>query len=239
VLLAVVVSGWMLAMPAKAAELVPPVIGSYSSNIKDDELFYVSGRTQEPDSEVVVHLQSLVDGGAYDFTVNSDKRGDFTYRHDGFLAGGQYIIWAHAKNGDQLSAPSPQVTMDVKPVAINWGNSRITYQSIYIALISVLFIVIIGLIVYIIVHALLMRRRRKDFGKQLNTAEDSIKRGFINLRRDIEAELVLIHQANLNDSLTGEQKVREQQLKEDLKNIEDIVGKELWQVETFEHLPNN
>lgn len=239
VLLAIIVSGWMLAMPAKAAELVPPVIGSYSSNIKDDELFYVSGRTQEPGSEVVVHLQSLVDGGAYDFTVNSDKRGDFTYRHDGFLAGGQYIIWAHAKNGDQLSAPSPQVTMDVKPVAINWGNSRITYQTIYVALISALFIIIIGLIVYIIVHALLMRRRRKDFGKQLNSAEDSIKRGFVNLRRDIEAELVLIHQANLNDSLTGEQKVREQQLKEDLKNIEDIVGKEIWQVETFEHLPNN
>lgn len=239
VLFAAIIFGSMLGTTVSAAELVPPVIGSYSSNIKDDELFYVSGRTQDPESQVVIHLQSLVDGGAFDFTVNSDKRGDFTYRHDGFLAGGQYIIWAHSKQGDQLSAPSPQVTMDVKPVAINWGNSRITYQALYVGLISALAIIILSLIIYIIVHALLLRRRRKDFGKQLNSAEDAIKRGFINLRRDIEAELVLIHQAHLSEQLSGEQKVREEQLKQDLKNIEDIVGKEIWQVETFEKLPNS
>ncbi len=239
VFVGLIISAYAFVVPVKAAELVPPVIGSYSSNIKDDELFYVSGRTQEPDSDVVVHLQSMVDGGAFDFTVTSDKRGDWTYRHNDFLNGGKYILWAHAKQGDQLSAPSPQVTMDVKPVAINWGNSRITYQSIYIGVIAALAICIALLIIYIIVHGLLMYRRRKEFGKQLTGAEDSIKRGFIALRRDIEAELMIIRQAHLNDTLSGEQKVREEQLKQDLKNVEDIVGKEIWQVETFEKLPNS
>ncbi len=217
----------------------PPVITSFSANIKDDELFYVSGRTTEPNSQVVVHVQSMVDGSAFDFTTSSDKRGDWIYRHNDFLAGGKYSIWAHTKIGDQLSSPSPQVEMDVKPVAINWGNSRITYQSIYIGVIVSLFLLLMVLLVYIVVHALLVRHRRKIFGDKLRQTEDSLKRGFIALRRDIEAELLLIRQAHLNTELSGEQRVREEQLKTDLKSIEDLVGKEMWEVETFEQLPHN
>lgn len=222
-----------------AEQLTPPVITSYSVNIKDDELFYVSGRTTEPNSDVVVHLQSLVDGGAYDFTTSSDRRGDWIYRHDGFLAGGKYILWAHTKEGTKLSSPSPQVEMDVKPIALNWGNSRITYQSLYIGMISALIIMVLALLGYIIVHAILVHRRRRIFAQNLRKAEDSIKRGFIALRRDIEAELVLIQQAQLPEHLAGEQKVREEQLRADLKGIEELVGREVWEVETFEKLPNS
>lgn len=221
----------------QAQELVPPVISSYSANIKDDELFYVSGRTQEANSEVIVHLQSMVDGNSFDFSTISDKRGDWTYRHNDFLPGGKYIIWAHSKQDSSLSVPSPQVEMDVKPVAINWGNSRITYQSLYIGLIIALSLLLLILLGYIVVHAVLVRRRRHEFSVQLRQAEDSIKRGFLALRRDIEAELLLVKQAHLPADLAGEQRVREQQLQEDLKNIEGIVGRELWEVETFEQLP--
>lgn len=228
-----------LAIQDDSNEFTPPVITSYSANIKDDELFYVSGRTTEPNQEVVVHLQSLVDGNAYDFTTSSDKRGDWTYRHDDFLDGGKYILWAHVRAGGQLSGPSPQVEMDVKPIALNWGNSRITYQSLYIGMILALIGIALSLLIYIMIHAVLVRRRRQQFAHSLRQAEDSIKRGFIALRRDIEAELMLIKQAHLPDDLAGEQKVREQQLEEDLKNIESLVGKEMWEVETFEKLPES
>lgn len=228
-----------LAVENDANEFSPPVITSYSANIKDDELFYVSGRTTEPSQEVIVHLQSLVDGNAYDFTTSSDKRGDWTYRHESFLEGGKYILWAHVRAGGQLSGPSPQVEMDVKPIALNWGNSRITYQSLYIGMILALFGIVLALLIYIIVHAILVRRRRLQFAHSLRQAEDAIKRGFIALHRDIEAELILIKQAHLPDGLAGEQKVREQQLQEDLKNIESLVGKEMWEVETFEKLPES
>lgn len=180
----------------------------------------------------------MVDGNAYDFTTRSDRRGDWTYRHDDFLKGGKYILWAHARVDGQLSAPGPQVEMDVKPVALNWGNSRITYQSLYIGAIITLILFVIGLLLYIVIHAILVRRRRTQFSHQLRQAEDSIKRGFIALRRDIEAELLLIRQAHLPADLAGEQKVRAQQLEEDLKNIESLVGKEMWEVETFEKLPS-
>ncbi|HAG27196.1 TPA: hypothetical protein DCG61_00215 [Patescibacteria group bacterium] len=224
---------------AQAQDMSPPVITSYSANIKDDELFYVSGRTTEPNAEVIVHLQSTVDGSSFDFNTMSDKRGDWTYRHDSFLAGGKYGIWAHTRSGDLLSPPSPQVEMDVKPIALNWGNSRITYQSLYIGAILGLLFVSAALFLYIVIHTILVRRRRRQFGHQLRQAEDSIKRGFIALRRDIEAELMIIKQAHLTDDLVGEQKVRQQQLEEDLKNIEALVGRELWEVESFEKLSGN
>lgn len=224
------------AISVQAQTIEPPVIGSYSENIKTDELFYVSGRTPEPNTQVVVHLQSLVDGTAFDFTTQSDNRADWTYRHDSFLAGGKYIVWAHTKVGDQLSSPSPQVSIDVKPVAISWGGSRITYQSIYIGIIIALVVIALGLLIYIIWHAIWLAKRRRQFKEQLRQAEDSIKRGFWALRRDIEGELNLIKQAHLSSELSGEQKLREQQLREDLRNIEQMVDKEIWQVETFEKL---
>lgn len=224
---------------AQAQDMSPPIITSYSANIKDDELFYVSGRTTEPQTEVVVHLQSTVDGSAFDFFTMSDKRGDWTYRHDSFLSGGKYIIWAHARQGDLLSPPSPQVEMDVKPIALNWGNSRITYQSLYIGAILALTALTLALILLIVIYVILMHRRRRQFGHHLRQAEDAIKRGFIALRRDIEAELMIIKQAHLTDDLVGEQRVRQQQLEEDLKNIENLVGRELWEIESFEKLSGN
>lgn len=246
VLFAAIIIGFNIAVPARAqnnafqnsnSESTPPVITSYSANIKDDELFYVSGRTTEPESQVVVHLQSLVDGGAFDFSTQSDKRGDWTYRHSSFLAGGKYIVWAHTKIGEQLSTPSPQVELDVKPIALNWGNSRITYQSLYIGMITALGFITFALLIYILAHAILVRRRRRLFAQNLHMAEESIKRGFYALRNDIEAELQIVKQAQLTEQLSGEQKVRAEQLRQDLKNIEDIVGREVWQVENFEHLP--
>lgn len=231
------VSGTMFLHAPLAKAVEPPVIETYSQNIKDDELFYVSGRTVEPNTEVVLHLQSLVDGAAFDFTIQSDKRGDWTYRHDGFLAGGKYLVWAHSKDGDQLSVPSPQSEMDVKPVAISWGGSRITYQSIYVGFIVSLTMAILALLAYIVIHAILARRRRRQFGQQLRHTEESIKRGFAVLYRDIEAELQLMKQAQLSEELSGEQKVREEQLRQDLRSIEDLVGQEILQVEKFEKLP--
>ncbi len=217
--------------------LESPIISSVSSNIKDDELFYVSGRTTEPNSTVVVHLQSLVDGSAYDFTTSSDRRGDWSYRHTSALVGGKYILWAHVKDGSQLSAPSPQVELDVKPIAINWGNSRVTYQSIYLVAITVLVIVIIALIVFIVIAWVLARRRRRQFAHNVRLTEEGLHHGFMSLKRDLEAELSLMHRANLGAELVGEANVRAQQLRDDLKEIEQLVNREVSQIQTFEHLP--
>ncbi len=227
-----------VSMPAQAAEITPPTIETYSSNIKDDELFYVSGRTVEPNTEVIVHLQSLVDGQAFDFNSISDKRGDWLYRHTSFLPGGQYILWSHAKSGQELSVPSPQVTLEVKPVALDWGGSRITYQTIYLVAITVLAVTVVLLTIFIILGIVMARRRRRQFANNVRLAEEGLRHGFISLKRDLESELALMERATAGGNLEGEQKVRAEQLRNDLKNIEDLVGQELADVEGYARLPH-
>lgn len=223
---------------ARAAEVAPPTIESFSKNIKDDEFFYVSGRTVEPNTELVIHLQSLVDGQSFDYSSMSDKRGDWTYRGNSFLAGGKYIVWAHAKNGQELSVPSPQVEIDVKPVAINWGGSRVTYQTIYLVAITVLFSTVILLTIVIIMGLLLARRRRRQFANTVRMAENGLKHGFIALKRDLEAELAMMQRASLNSEFAGEQNVRAEQLRQDLRNIEEIIGREATEIDRFAGLPS-
>lgn len=211
---------------AFAAEVAPPTIESHSENIKDDELFYVAGRTVEPNTDVVVHLQNLVDGQAFNFTTLSDKRGDWTYRHSSFLPGGKYIVWAHAKNGQELSVPSPQVSIDVKPVAINWGGSRVTYQTIYLVVITVLTVTVLLLVLFIVIALVLARRRRRQFVDTVRLAEEGLRHGFMVIKRDLEAELALIHRATLGSDLAGEANARAEHLRQDLDSIESIVNKE-------------
>lgn len=214
-----------------AAEIAPPTIETYSQNIKDDELFYVSGRTVDPNTEVVVHLQNMVDGQAFDFNSISDKRGDWTYRHDSFLPGGKYIVWAHAKSGQELSVPSPQVELDIKPVAINWGGSRVTYQTIYLVAIAVLAISTTLLVIFIVIGVVLARRRRHQFAVTVRLAEEGLKNGFMAIKRDLEAELALMHRATLGGEMAGEANVRAEQLRQDLANIEQMVGREEFDIE--------
>lgn len=221
----------------QALEIAPPTIDTYSQYIKDDELFYVAGRTVEPNTEVVVHLQSMVDGQAFDFGAVSDKRGDWIYRHSGFLPGGRYIVWVHAKSGQELSVPSAQVEIDVKPVAINWGGSRITYQTIYITAIVALAIGLVVLAVFIVIGLVLVRRKRRQFAQTVRLAEEGLKHSFAALKRDLEAELALMHRAALGSEMAGEANVRAEQLRQDLKNIEDLVRREESEAERLAGLP--
>ncbi len=222
---------------AQLLELAPPVISSYSDHIKDDEIFYLSGRSPDPAADIVIHIQSLFDGQTYSFQTVADKTGDWFYRHNGFLPGGEYSVWTQSKRGDQLSPPSPQVKMVVQPVAFRVAGSRVTYEQLYLTIIVVLSIAVLLLLAYILYHWLVGRKRHRGLKQEIYQAQDSIKRGFIALHRDIEAELNLMRQAHLNEVLSGEQKVREEQLKQDLKNIEDIVGKEMDHLETLEKIP--
>lgn len=241
VVLLALVSVWgMLSAgpPARAQllEMAPPVISSYSDHIKDDEIFYVSGRSPDPAADVVIHVQSLFDGQTFSFQTVSDKRGDWFYRHNGFLPGGEYSVWTQTKRGDQVSPPSPQVKMIVQPIAFRLAGSRVTYEQLYLTIIVVLGLAVLALLLYIAFHYWNGRRRHRRLRQEIDQAQDSIRRGFLALRRDIEAELAILRQAHLNDQLSGEQKVRQQQLEDDLKNIESLVGKEMWEIKQLEQI---
>lgn len=211
----------------------PPTITSYSEEITEEELFYISGRTEKPNTEVILHLQHNNLSETYNFTVTSDNRGDWLYRSENPLSYGSYSLWTQMKQGEQFSPPSAQVLLTVHKVAFSLAGTKITYLATYVSTIIILSIVILLLIAYVIVKGAQGRKKRKHFLEQLKLAEESIRRGFILLKRDIQGELALIKQAQLSPALSAEEKVREEQLLADLKYIEDYVGKELWETEHF------
>ena len=220
---------------AQQVELSPPLVTILSKDISNEEIFYVGGKTDAANVEIIIYMQSLQSGETISQRVSSDKNGDWFYRHPKFLASGNYLLWTQSRIGDLVSPPSPQIQMSVEPTAIQFGASRIGYQMLYLVFVIVLLMVVAVLVGFIIFHAHGGRKKHKRFMKEVSEAEESIRRGFAVLRRDIEAELEIVKKARLNKALSEEAKKREAQLLRDLQWAQQYIVKEVWDIEEAEH----
>mgnify|MGYP001615344117 FL=1 len=216
-----------LARPVAAQELglTPPFVTTISKNISNEEIFYVGGKTDEADIEIIVYLQNLRTGETTSRNVLSDRRGDWFYRHDAFLSSGEYVLWAQSKLGAEVSPPGPQIPLSVQQTALQFGASRISFEVLYLLISAFLLLLLLGVGWYTLVHARHARRKHKEFMKELQEAEESIRRGFAVLRRDIQAEIAVIKKAKLNKELSMEEKAREEELLRDLNWAEQYIGK--------------
>lgn len=220
---------------AQQIELAPPLVTTISRNISNEEIFYIGGKTDAPQTQVIIYLQNLQTGETLSENVTSDKRRDWFYRHHTFLSSGNYLLWVQSKIGDQVSPPSPQIQMAVQPTAIQFGSSRLSYETIYGGISIVLFLALLGLTGYILFHGYHGRKKHIQFIKEMREAQEAIRRGFAVLRRDIEAELVLVRKAKLTKSLSAEEKIQEEQLRKDLAQVEQYISKEVLDIWETEH----
>ena len=219
---------------AQEIDLSPPLITTISKNISNEEIFYIGGKTERAASKVIIYLQNLQTGETLSQNVESDRKGDWFYRHPNFLLSGNYLLWAQTKLGEELSPPSPQFQMTIRPTAIQFGASRLSYETIYLVIIILLAFVSLGLIAFTIYHGREAHRKRREFYKEVREAEESVRRGFAVLRRDIQAELAIVKKARLSSLLSAEEKLREEQLLKDLEEVEKYIGKEIWDIEHAE-----
>lgn len=213
----------------------PPLITVLSRNISNEDIFYIGGKTDAAETSVVIHSQNLQSGETLSYEVLSDKKGDWFYRHDTFLNSGEYMLWVQSKIGQELSAPSPQERIIVKTTALQFGGSRISYEFMYLILIVMLLLSVLALVVYVLRHAKHARKKHKLLTEEIRAAEESIKRGFAVIKRDLEAELAIIKEAKLKGSISYEEKKREEQLVKDIDDIEQKIGREIWQLENLEN----
>jgi hypothetical protein len=236
-----IVIGALLFGPGVRAEQVPPTslsvpfISSVSRHISNEEIFYVGGKTGEPRETVIIYLQNLQTGATLNQTTISDAKGDWFYRHSTFLEPGDYVLWTQGKLADQLSPPSSQVQITVQKTAIQFGASRFSYEAIYLFSMIGLIILVACLLLCILYQAWRGRKKHKLFWKEVMEAEESIRRGFAVVRRDIEAELALIKRANVSGEVSHEIKEKEIRLLEDLDSIQAHIAKEMWDVEQVEN----
>jgi len=220
---------------AQQLELGPPFVTAISKNISNDEIFYVGGKTEASNTEVTIYLQNTRTGETLSQTVVSDNRGDWFYRHNAFLSRGDYLLWTQGKLGEQTSPPSPQIQLSVQATAIQFGASRISYEILYLSVSVLLFLLLISVGGYTLKHARTARRKHREFMREVREAEESIRRGFAVLRRDIQAELAIIDKARLSKALSEEEKKRKAQLLKDLEWAEQYIGKEVWDIRETGH----
>ncbi|MCH7828251.1 hypothetical protein IH982_00035 [Patescibacteria group bacterium] len=216
---------------AQEAELTPPLITTVSRDISNNEIFYVGGKTGVSFGEVTIYLQNLRTGETFSYGVSSDRQGDWFYRHDAFLSSGGYQLWTQGRVADQVSPPSPQIQITVGSTAIQFGASRISYEVLYLIFVVILLFVLLGLFGYIVFHGYYGRKERGRLMKEVLEAEESVRRGFAVLRRDIEAELAFVNKLKLSKTLSDEENAMEERLLKDFKEVERYIGKEIWDIE--------
>ncbi|OGI63783.1 hypothetical protein A2914_01245 [Candidatus Nomurabacteria bacterium RIFCSPLOWO2_01_FULL_41_21] len=221
-------SGSILAQNTLSVD--PPLIDTISRDISNREIFYVGGKTNVSEGSVILYLQNLLTGETLSYEVGSDRNGNWFYRHDGFLFAGEYLIWAQGKDGENFSPPGPQEKIIVEKTAVQFGSNRLSYEVIYLFVIIILGIALIGLALFIIFHYYHGRKKYLEFQREIREAEESIKRGFAILHRDIQAELATIHKMKLSNEFSGEERQREEQLLRDLGDVQKRIGDEIWHI---------
>jgi hypothetical protein len=210
------------------------VITLFPKSLSNDEIFYVGGNAGAPQAQVIVYIQNAENGSILSYSVVTDKNGVWFYSLPQFLNAGRYFVWTQLKVVDELSPPSARLDLSVGPTAIQLGNNRLSYQDFYLILVIVVGLGFLGLLVFIVYHAYRVRNKNRRFLEQVREAEESIRRGFLVLRRDIETELAFINKLKLGKGLSGDEKLREEKLLKDFDAISDYVGKEIWELERGE-----
>jgi hypothetical protein len=221
---------------AQDSVISPPVISTVSRNISDEEIFYIGGRTDAGNTEVAIFLQNTQTASTISQVVKSDKAGEWFYRHDGFLSPGNYQLWAQAKLGNLQSPPSPQIDLVVESTAFRVGAARLSYTTLYLILAVFMAILCALMLLAIIIRYSHGRRKHKVLIKEIEEAEASVRRGFAVLNRDIQSELEIIRKAKMSQSVSEEERRREEQLLKDLAEIEQYVSKEIWDIEEVERV---
>jgi hypothetical protein len=226
------------AAPALAREepllVPPPLITTGPAAISNEEIFYLGGRSEIGESRVIIYLQNMATAETWSYQALADEDGEWFYIHNSFLPAGRYVLWAQNQVGDEFSPPSPRIELAVQSTAWQFGASRLSVEIIYLLLSAALAAVIVILVFYILSRLLSGRRKHRSLLKEIKEAEESVKRGFTILRRDISAELGLIKKVRLSRGLSAEEKTTESQLLQDLQLIERHIGKEIWDIERAE-----
>jgi hypothetical protein len=215
---------------AETTEIAPPLINTISKNISNKEIFYIGGKTNIAEQEVVLYFQNLTSGETLSYNVTSDKDGNWFYRHNKLLPAGEFLLWTQGKVGETLSPPSPQERITVERTAIQFGSNRLSYEVIYLIIIIGLIVLLASLTLFIVFHYRHGRRKYREFQAEIRNAEESIKRGFAVLHRDIEAELSVIRKMKLSNELSEEEKQKEDQLIRDLGEVQKRIGDEVWHI---------
>ena len=237
--LALIISGLAFlgfSQSARAAQdarlpIEPPIVTLFPNSVSNDEILYIGGRSGAPGAQVIIYIQNEQGGGTLSHTAKTDKKGEWFYSLSEFLEPGKYVVWTQLKFGEELSPPSSKLDLEVARTAVQFGGKRISYENLYLVFLMILIAALLAGLVFILYHSYHHRIKKAKLMKEIKEAEESIRRGFLLLRKDIESELTLVRRAKMTKELAVEEKLREEKLLKDLEWVNGYIGKEVWDVE--------
>lgn len=236
--LAITLSALLAGHPVRAAisagtpaELSPPIIELIPEEITNKDILYVGGTSDVPGSVVRIFIQSLTSGETLRQEVTAEKNGKWFYTFPTFLTSGKYVLWTQGQIGNLESPPSPQFALTVSPTAIQLGASRLSYELIYLVTAILLAIALLVQVWFALYYRKAIRTKREKLLAETRHAEESIRRGFALLRRDIEMEFAAVQKMKASSELPAEEKQREEKILQDMETVKRYIGEEVWEIE--------
>ncbi|TSC81601.1 MAG: Uncharacterized protein G01um101420_960 [Parcubacteria group bacterium Gr01-1014_20] len=224
-------TGFAQELGAETLGIQPPIVNLFPESVSNDEIFYIGGRASAPEAEVIIYIQNESSGEAVSHVVKTDASGAWFYSSSEFLTSGKYLIWTQLKIKEELSPPSSKRDLMVAPTAIQFGENRVSYEELYFTILAVVLAILLAILIFIAYHVYHHRLKHRRLLKEIREAEESIRRGFSVLRRDIEAELEIVRKMKSDKELRVEERMREEKLMKDLEEVSTYIGKEVWEVE--------
>jgi hypothetical protein len=225
---------WLLPSLVWGQGVAPPQIDFFPGHISNEEIFYVGGQAQTPDTDVVIYLQNERSGEIVSVTVLPDEKGEWFYRHHGFLDPGSYRVWVQGIRGETVSPPSPESSLVVEATALQFGASRVSRETLYLALFALMSILALLLLAYTLFTYRAARKQHRAVREEIREAEESLRRGFAVLRRDIEEELRSLREGGVRGGQHSNLASIEAELIADLAAVESRIGKEIWDIDEAE-----
>lgn len=209
----------------------PPIVTLFPESISNDEILFIGGRAGAPEAEVIIYIQEEQTGESFSQNIKTDKNGGWFYSFPRFFDAGEYVAWTQLKVGEELSPPSAKLELLVAATAIQFGEGRFSYEQFYFVILLILVVLFAGVLTFIGYHLFHHRRKQKILLKEIREAEDSVRRGFLVLRRDIESELAAVRKMKASKDLETDERVREEKLLRDLETVNGFIQKEVWDIE--------
>ena len=205
----------------------PPVITEYPKELKDGELLVVRGLTYA-NSQVNIWLQKG-EGEPKNFVTQSNKDGKFGFIAEEKLKEGVYKVWAIAVNAQGAqSLPTEKLTITVlQPTIFRVGTLAISLLIIAIP-IAVLMLALILIIFYGWRKFSILRKKLK---KEVREAESTLRKTFDLLKKDIREQIKMLEKTRAKRLLTEEEEKIIKQLGRDLEDAEEVIEKEIEDIE--------
>jgi Cohesin domain len=230
---------WLLGFTPRNAHaagltLNPPIINLYPSSLANDEVLYLGGWANVPNATVQIYIEQTETGNTYSGTATTGPDGNWFFSFPQLLDSGHYAAWAELAEGQTVSPPSARVNITVSPTAIQIGGARLDYAEFYFLLFLLFLAAAIVLLILMFVYSRRVRVKRSRLEAAIRAAEESLRRGFSLLQRDIEAELAGVQKLKLQGPFPEEEHAREEKLLKDLDAVKRYIGKEIWHIEEEE-----